>query len=404
MHDATTSREDRRMPKLENPVTQKTKEQIEDLSIPLSVARNEFYEWMCDEDKGGIREGTARNYINRLDQIQRKLWAEQDENDLILKPHHATFVVDLLKEDVITKQNGEEYSGSSKRKLVDVIRKYRAYQVSEYDNDDWENWEPQHEFHQSTYDGSDTFDLEEFGALTEAAENYNVLPPYHSLSPSERDSIEARLAQQLGKPKSRVTRDDWEREDNGAKIPSLVMVAQDVGLPPVEIHRADVEWIDREAGVIRIPQSQSSKARPERPLTLADRTFEALEDWLVERERYDAYEGSSAIWLNNDGNRYTSKTLNALLRKLCTAADIETDDRRITWYSIRKTAGTYIREYDSLATASDVLRHTDQETTRESYMETVPEVQRNTINGVRQLAEARSSGEMSEEDCPVSSI
>jgi hypothetical protein len=102
--------------------------------------------------------------------------------------------------------------------------------------------------------------------------------------------------------------------------------------------------------------------------------------------------------LNERRNRYTSKTLNDLLEKLCDEAGIDQGGRKITWYSIRRTAGTYLKEYDSLEMAGDVLRHGDLDTTDEHYSEKVSEVQRTPVSGVRELGQARANGELSEQE------
>jgi len=176
------------------------------------------------------------------------------------------------------------------------------------------------------------------------------------------------------------------------------MTSQDVGLPPIEIHRADTSWVDLTKGVLDIPDEQASKQRVSDKLSLSDNTQEKLAEWLEERAQYEKYDGRDALWLNADGNRYNSQTLNDLLDNLCEEADIDTDGRNISWYSIRHTTGTYVRAYDSLGMAGDILRHATLETTREVYTDTIIEAQRSTVNGIRQLGSARADGEMSEED------
>ncbi|MEF8976448.1 MAG: site-specific integrase [Halapricum sp.] len=303
-----------------------------------------------------------------------------------------------MESDEFRTKNGEPYGGNSKRKFVNTLQKYSLWKAKEFDADEWAEYEPQETFGQSSYDSSDTFSLEEFGRLTEAAKCLNELPEDEEASPEERDEINARLAQRFHKPKSRVGADDWTHEENGAKIPSLVMTGQDLALPPIEIHRATVDWLNLERGVLDIPDEKASKQRESNELSLSQPTQEQLATWLDEREQYETYDDADALWLNERGNRYTSKTLNDLLEKLCNEAGIDQDGRKITWYSIRRTSGTYLKEYDSLEMAGDLLRHGGLDTTREHYSEVVREVQRTSVSGVRELGQARASGELSESE------
>ncbi len=70
------------------------------------------------------------------------------------------------------------------------------------------------------------------------------------------------------------------------------------------------------------------------------------------------------MWLNQKGNPYTSKTLNYLLDKLLDDAGIDQENRKLTWYSIRHSTGTYVQNESDLATAASVLRHKDLRSTR----------------------------------------
>lgn len=386
-----------------DPVSQKTKDMAEDdLWILLGVEWQFFYEWMCEKGKDpttgkGLSDSVAANYVWRLDQIHRVIWQEFDQESLFITPHQASVFVDLLDSDELRTQSGDAYGGNSKRKFVNSIQKYSVWKARDGD-EEWEEWEPQETFGQSSYDSSDILSLDEFGRLTEAAKRLNELPDYEEVSPEKRDEINARLAQRFHKPASRVAPEDWSHEENGAKIPSLVMTAQDVALPPIEIHRATIDWVDLDRGVLDIPDGKASKQRDSDDLSLSPPTQEQLAKWLNEREQYEKYADTDALWLNERGNRYTSDTLNYLLEKLCKEAGIDQDGRKITWYSIRRTAGTYLKEYDSLEMANDILRHEPLETTETHYSEKVREVQRASVSGVRELGQARASGELSERE------
>lgn len=109
---------------------------------------------------------------------------------------------------------------------------------------------------------------------------------------------------------------DWERVSTSWKVPSLVWTALDCGLRPIEVERSHEGWIRLEKGVLHIPKREASKNRDNWESALQQRTVEALDRWLDERDNYGKYDGSDAIWLNRQSNPYTSRTLNDLLDKL----------------------------------------------------------------------------------------
>ena len=88
-----------------------------------------------------------------------------------------------------------------------------------------------------------------------------------------------------------------------------------------------------------------------------------LEQWLEERSRIDRYEETDALWLTRYGNPYGSRSLNRLLRKIIDETDINSEDRDLTWYSIRHSVGTYMTEERDLKAAATQLRHKSTRTT-----------------------------------------
>jgi len=96
---------------------------------------------------------------------------------------------------------------------------------------------------------------------------------------------------------------------------------------------------------------------------LSERTAEILKKWVVEREQYDQYEESDAVWLTKYGNPYGSEALNRLLRTLCDVAELDIGQRDVTRYSIRHSVGTYMAQDNGLAAAQAQLRHRSESTT-----------------------------------------
>lgn len=133
--------------------------------------------------------------------------------------------------------------------------------------------------------------------------------------------------------------------------------------------------------MIAAPPKKTVKDGESAEIALTERTVNALRRWLEERENYAKYDDTDAIWLNRKKNRYNSDTLNYLLDKLCDEAGITQENRNISWYSIRRSVGTYLISEGSLAEAQTQLRHKNPESTMR-YAESTPEERRNTLDKI----------------------
>jgi integrase len=227
-----------------------------------------------------------------------------------------------------------------------------------------DDWDPDITFSGDTSASNprEYFTREERKMLREASLDYSSIPRYREPSPDERDEWLIYLSQRLGKPKSKITRQDWKKA-NSWKIPSLVAVSLDPGLRPIEVKRAVTLWVETESGVLRIPKEDPSKNVDNWVVGLRSKTTDVLERWLKEREGKSAYDETEKIWLTRHGNPYESSSLIQVLEKLCEIAGIDTDGRKISWYAIRHSVGTYMTREDDLASAQAQLRHKSEETT-----------------------------------------
>ena len=88
-----------------------------------------------------------------------------------------------------------------------------------------------------------------------------------------------------------------------------------------------------------------------------------LNRWLEERNQHSKYDDTDALWLTREGNPYSSQSLRYVLQRLCEIADIETENRRMSWYAIRHSVGTYLTREEDLAATQTQLRHKSAETT-----------------------------------------
>jgi site-specific recombinase XerD len=308
----------------------------------------------------GLAEKTAENYASRLDKFYRRVWERGDGYTTKITHDDAEEYVGQLIRDEITKPNGEPFSTSTKRKDVDALKKLFQWRAATFDE---EPWETDVSFNQTTYNHADELSTEERNRLREIVLEYDSIPAYGDVTPEERDRWKAYLAQKLGKPKSEVSPDDWERVNQSWKIPSLVWATLDAGLRSIEVGRARTSWIRVEKATLYIPREESSKNRENWEVAIQDRTANALSRWLEQRTNDPRYDGRDEIWLNRQGNPYNSANLNYLLGNLCEAAGIDQENRKITWYSIRHSVGTYMTSKGNLAEAQEQLRHKSLETT-----------------------------------------
>lgn len=140
-----------------------------------------------------------------------------------------------------------------------------------------------------------------------------------------------------------------------------------------------MKWLKLDEGVIEVPTSEIIKDGANTRMVLREQTVKALQRWKDERGNYAKYDDSDAVWLNRKGNRYNSNTLNYLLDKLCEEAGVGRENRKISWYSIRRAVGTYLISEGDLAQAQAQLRHKKPSSTLR-YAEPTPEERRDTLD------------------------
>lgn len=193
--------------------------------------------------------------------------------------------------------------------------------------------------------------------------SYGSVPHYNSVSPAERERWKTYLAQRLEKPKEAVTQRDWMRA-NSFKYPSLMHTALDAGLRPCEIERANVQWVDTDNEVLRIPREESSKNRENWIIALKSETAQLLKQWKEERSTRSRYDGRDALWLTKYGNRYDKDSFREVFRTIAAEAGLDLENRDISPYSIRHSTATFIAEEEGLAVAAQQCRHKSKRTTQ----------------------------------------
>ncbi|WP_277541314.1 tyrosine-type recombinase/integrase [Haloarcula laminariae] len=317
--------------------------------------RKKLIKWLKREGKDpesleGYAHDTARNYATIIDRVHRYVW-----------DHRGGFTLDVTHDDgeeYLKEQKlaDEDYSHSHLHNVQLALKCYFRYANGENDE-----WEPSFKIKSKSTSKKpkDYVTLEERQAIREASLEYGTVPSYDYLSPEKRSEWKTYLARKFGKPKNKVSKADWDRA-NGFKYPTIVHTSLDAGLRPVEVGRAKTYWVDVENAVLRIPEAESSKNEENWVVPLQQETAEYLGLWLTEREMYDKYDDTDALWLTRHGNPYSGSSLRVLLDNLTEIASIERD---MSWYAIRHSVGTYMAREEGLKAAQSQLRHKSVETT-----------------------------------------
>ena len=319
--------------------------------------KRELLEWLYYEGRNparqrGYADHTIRATTYKVDQIMRWLWNQRGYTTE-LTPDDAD---ELMKQLARYSDSGD----ANLNTFVKVLK--RIFKFYNHERGKNIEWDCDIELNEPNVTNRDYFYKEEFRQLYEAALGYGTVRHYNACTPAERDAIKAHLAQRFEKPKDEITPDDFQKA-NTFKIPSLVSVSLDCGLRPIEVERAKTDWINFNDRTLDIPKEDSSKNEDNWKCVLSDKSIRALDTWMEERDLYDRYNGTDALWLNKRGNPYNSNSLNTILTHIKAEAGVEPAGRDLTWYSIRHGVATVWVDEENLHDAREQLRHKKIETT-----------------------------------------
>lgn len=338
--------------------------------------REACLEWLLSVGKrpakaDGYAFQTVANRAYRMDLFYRWVWEQEGRYTTQITHAHADEWLQYLAR--LDKSNAHK---DNCRKALQMLYKWHQYQHGA------DPWEPQLSFRAAnqTTAPRDYLTEDERTRIREAALEYGSIPAYSDLSPTRRSRWKAYLAQRFEKPVEAVSPSDWDRA-NGWKTPSLVWVSLDAGLRPIEVERAVTSWVDTENAVLRIPKEDSSKNYNNWTVSLRDQTARILSRWLDQRETYTRYDDTDRIWLTSHGNPYQSQALRYVLSRLCEIAQIDTDDRSLSWYVLRHSTGTYLTREEDLAATQTQLRHKSPETTMK-YDQVPPEDRQDALDRI----------------------
>lgn len=230
-------------------------------------------------------------------------------------------------------------SESTKGKKLEALLRYSKWLQDRFGEDEWEfSWN----FNSSggNHQPQDFLSIRERRAVRQAALSMDGNPAY---GVEDKDALD-------------TNHGSW-------KFTSLVWTSLDAALRPVEVGKARTYWIDTENRVLRIPKAESSKNEGNWTVSLTRRTAYALKAWLEERANHPRYEDTDRVWLTREGNPYKAKELRRILHRLCETAGIPTENRQMSWYTIRHSVGTHMTKERDLAATKAQLRHKSSHTT-----------------------------------------
>lgn len=305
----------------------------------------------CGKDpdtEEGYAVETVRTRAYRLDEFYRWIWDREDGYTRWITPEHATEYLQYLA----TLDCSNSYR-SSVQNAIQMLFDWR----NQEQGDDIE-WDADIDYttNNSQEPPSDVLSGDEIRKLKSAAAQLGSIPHYNSLSADERSKWKSYLAQRFDKPKQEITKDEWDRA-NGFKYQSLVQVSLDAGLRPFEVAEASVDWVDTEMWILRIPAETTESDRSTWEIALSEETAGVLRGWLQEREQYEKYDGTDALWLTRRGNRYGTRSLNYLFDRLCEEANFETGHRSLSWTTLRDTVGAQMAKRTNITEIRKQLRH-----------------------------------------------
>ena len=226
-----------------------TKEILTDRQlVDYKHQRERFLDWLKHFGKDpkkaeGYSEYTTKDTMYRTDRFWRWIWDYENKYTLSISHEHADEYMKAIAR--------KDCSNDNKATMYRATKRLYKYRHVEHDEPEWE---PDIKFSNTRMgQPQDFLTRQERRDIREAAMEYGSIPKYNDLAPDERDRWRTYLSQRLGKPKSRVKPEDWNRV-NSWKIPSIVWTSLDAGFRPVEVKRAKLSWVDLRNERLSIPE------------------------------------------------------------------------------------------------------------------------------------------------------
>ncbi|WP_311172943.1 hypothetical protein [Halobellus ordinarius] len=232
------------------PVSGPTQEELEKFAPFLAQDyrdfKQDFIHYLNEEGKNPDRnEGFARETVRgthyRIEQAFRWLWDNEKEYTSDFTPQQATELIRFVRDRTPHPDSVAYHYVKSLRRLFDYYRERRHENIEDWEHGiDLRNTNSVKSNHQK-----DRFYPTEFRDLYQAALRYSSVKSYNNktMSVAERDQLKIFVAKRLGIPKKDVGPEEFKQASSW-KVPSLIAVACDTGLRPIEVERAKVDWFN----------------------------------------------------------------------------------------------------------------------------------------------------------------
>jgi len=325
--------------------------------------KEDFLVWLATKGKrpfrgDGYADTTVHTTHYKVEMAYRWLWEQEGEYTTSFDGEKGEAFIDTL----VTKS--PKTDNEIKIFIKCLKRLFKWFDNTTGKNYDWSYSKSDQLRSEDNSKSIHYFRQWELGELYDAALDFGSFKSYRNkgMSDEERKRLTIYLAQRFEKPKEEIGAADFEKA-NSWKFPSLASMSIDLGLRPIEVGRASVNWLNLSENEVVIPHDESTKNTEPWECALSNRSVNALERWLEERRQYDLYDETDALWVTKYGNPYDSSSLNRLLDNLLERTDVTPGNRDLTWYAIRRGCATMWANNAGLDAAREQLRHKRLKTT-----------------------------------------
>ena len=171
------------------------------------------------------------------------------------------------------------------------------------------------------------------------------------LTPKEIKKVEQAIIDGVSKYKSNETRDALRKRDL-----AIFLLGCTTGLRRTAITEIDVSDVDLDEGTIRVVE----KGNKERIIHLGEKTIEAIDEWMTERDYFPVDIITNALFVTRRGKRISGDDIASMLKKYT-----EGIGKHISPHKMRSTCATNLYDKTSdIYLVQEVLGHSNIANTR----------------------------------------
>jgi len=352
------------------PVSKKTIDHLENYSEMVQEDykqfKIDFLQWLITEGKDtyreeGFAESTVKTTHYKIDESYRWQWEHTERFTKEFPQDQAEELLDILMRKSPHPDSYVHIFEKALRRLFKYFREARNRDIPEWEHDI--PVEPNRGSTKSKHI-KDRLYADEMARLYEAAIQEYSIKSYWNVDPDERQELKRMIAQQQGITMDEIGPEEFKKASSW-KYPAIISTTADLGLRPIEVGKMKKSWLSLSQNQISIPAEGSTKNEEAWHCEISSKSKTALKHWLQERQSYHKYDDTDILWLTKYGNQYGAGSLNRVLQKLIERVGINTENRKISYYSFRHGAASIWTENEGIAKAAQQLRHSNLETTRQ---------------------------------------